>query len=241
MRALLFPLALFAAAPAAAQNALSFGAEAATDEVRRGLSWSAGRPVASGDAFVARGPLEASARIVSTRGTPRHGGADVVADVVAGIATNGPVQLRATAIGHFFAGAANRMDYFELGGSATYSLGPVRIDAGAIYAPEQSAIGGSNLYLNAGISAGIPLTPFTLSAAIGRSSGETSDAVRAARLRPLGSYTDWRLGVEFVQSPFTLGVDYVGTDIDQRATASSPYADLRHSGDRLVARARISF
>ncbi|WP_204283871.1 TorF family putative porin, partial [Klebsiella pneumoniae] len=66
-----------------------------------------------------------------------------------------------------------------------------------VYAPSQSAIGGDNLYLFASANAGIPATPLSASATLGHSTGSTDDPVRAARLRPLGDYTDWRLGMEY--------------------------------------------
>ena len=37
-----------------------------------------------------------------------------------------------------------------------------------------------------------------------------------------------------------IGIDYVGTDIEE-VPGVSQFADLRHSGDRVIGRARISF
>ncbi|MBB4841413.1 hypothetical protein HNP52_004515 [Sphingomonas kyeonggiensis] len=220
---------------------LSGGVELATDESRRGLSWSEGRVAASADALVALGALEASARIVSTRDSARHAGADAVADLELGAATDaGPFRLRGHVTAHVFTGARERMDYVELGGRASYTLGPLQLGAGAVYAPDQRAIGGDSLYVFASANAGVPRTPLSASASVGRSTGSTDDPLRSARLRPLGTYTDWRLGLEFNKFPFTLGVDYVGTNIDRGAT-SSPFADLGNSGDRVMGRVRLSF
>ncbi len=220
---------------------LSGGVELATDESRRGLSWSEGHVAASADALVALGALEASARIVSTRDSARHAGADAVADLELGaVADTGAFRLRGNVTAHVFAGARENMDYVELGGRASYTLGPLQLGAGAVYAPDQRAIGGDNLYVFASANAGIPMTPLSASASIGRSSGSTDDPIRAARLRPLGNYTDWKLGLEFNQFPFTLGVDYVGTNLG-RGTTSSPFADLGNSGDRVMGRLRFSF
>ncbi|WHU04444.1 TorF family putative porin [Sphingomonas sp. NIBR02145] len=220
---------------------LSGGVELATDESRRGLTWSEGRVAASADALVALGALDASARIVSTRDSTRHAGADAAADLELGAATDaGPFRLRGHVTAHVFTGARERMDYVELGGRASYTLGPLQLGAGAVYAPDQRAIGGDNLYVFASANAGVPATPLSASASIGRSSGTTDDPLRAARLRPLGTYTDWRLGLEFNKFPFTLGIDYVGTDFARRTT-SSPFADLGNSGDRVMGRVRLSF
>ncbi len=233
-------LALFSGVTAQAQS-LSGGVELATDESRRGLSWSGGRVAASADAQVSLGIADASVRIVSTRDAPRHAGADAVADLELGAATDaGPFRLRGQVIAHLFTGARERMDYFELGARASYTLGPLQLGAGAVYAPDQSAIGGDNLYLFASANAGIPATPLSASATLGRSTGSTEDPLRAARLRPLGDYTDWRLGLEYNRFPFTIGLDYVGTSFEHR-TSGSPFADLGHNGDRVVGRVRLAF
>jgi hypothetical protein len=231
-----------AALPAHAQL-VTGGAEITNDESRRGLSWSEGRVSTSADVAVdVIGIVDGSARLTMLRGSDRHGGADGVLDLEAGTGLGaGPVRFRVHGTGHVFVNAVERMDYLELGGSGSFTLGPVEVDAGLIYAPDQASIGGENLYLNMGARAGIPSTPLTVSARVGRTSGSTDDPRLAARLRPAGNYADWRLGVEYVAAPLTLGVDYVGTDIDRSQAIASPYSDIRHTGDRLIARARISF
>lgn len=232
---------LLVTAAAQAQSLPSVGVEATTDERRRGLSWSEGKASISGDAALTLGMIELDARVSALRGSVRHDGADAVADLGAAIVTDvGPFQLRGRAIGHVFAGAEQGMDYAEFGGDARYTLGPVELTAGALYAPPQRAIGGSNLYLSAQAVAGIPITPFTLVGGIGRSSGAVDDALRADRLRPGGTYVDWRLGVEHTTGPLTLALDYVGTDLnDDRGVTS--IGDRPHSGDRILGRARFAF
>lgn len=230
--------ALAAALPAAAQADVTAGVELATDENRRGLSWSAGRVAPSADISATLGALEASGRIVALRGSPRHGGADMVADLqIASGWDLGPVRLRGRGIAHVFAGARGRQDYVEVGGDAAYAIGPLQIDGGVLVAPAQRAVGGSNVHLFAGAAAGLPGTPVTLSAGIGHTNG--GSGARADRLRPGGDYTDWRLGAEFNRARLTLALDYVGTDISSdRAIAL--IGDPAHSGDRVVARARLA-
>ncbi|SOB87733.1 protein of unknown function (Gcw_chp) [Sphingomonas guangdongensis] len=229
------------AAPALGQSGPTIEAEVASDESRRGISWSEGRVAPAASIRLDRGALALGARVAATRDSARHAGAEAVVDVEGGyIADVGPLQLEARAIGHFFAGSAIGADYGEVAVGAGYLLGPARVTARATYAPDQHAIGGDNLYLNAGASLGIPATPFTVSAAVGRTTGSTDDPFRAARLRPAGDYTDWRVGVEHITGPLLIGVDYVGTDIDQRGPGL-PLADLRHSGDRLVGRVAFRF
>ncbi len=227
--------------PADAQSSPLAGVELSNDEVRRGLSWSEGRAALSADALVLLGPVEVSGRAATTRSSNRHAGADAVIDVALATAWNlGSFQMRTGATGHLFTGARDAMDYAEVGTSASYSYGPAQLTAGVDFAPSQDAIGGSNLYLYANANAGVPGTPFTLVAGLGHTSGTTTDPVQVQRLRPSGSYTNWRLGAEHRRGPLTLAVDYLGTDIGRGGFAGS-YADLAHAGDRILGRIRYDF
>jgi hypothetical protein len=211
--------------------------EATTDHRRRGLSWSEGKAAIDAIATLPVAErLTIEARATTLRDTPRHGGADLGIDVKGSyrLLDGGGWQLSAGTTGHFFAGAGG-MNYVELDGVAGYAIGPAQIDALISYAPAQSAIGGDNLYLGARASAGIPMTPFTVLAHVGRSTGNVDDPVRAARLRPGGDYTDWGVRVEQVIGKLAIGLRYSGTDIDQRAPVASPFADLRNAGDRVTA------
>lgn len=230
--------------PAAAQVDVQADVEIATDQRRRGLSWSGGAlaPAAGVRVELPTG-LDLGARLTATRGDPRHGGADAVVDPSLGWRVQaGAVRLDAFATAHLFARARAALDYGELGAAAAYSLGPAEAAVEARYAPSQAGIGGDNLYLRAGLAAGIPATPFTLTAAVGRSSGHADDPVRAARLRPGGRYHDWSIGVERVSGPLTLALLYTGTDIARRpANGESSYARRRHAGDRISARVSFGF
>ncbi len=231
-------LAVAGTGTAHAQALPTVGVEATTDERRRGLSWSGGDASVSADAALAIAGLDVSARIAALRSSSRHAGADAVADLTLGTGWNvSGVRLRASATGHLFAGARGGMDYWEVGGDASYTLGPLQVEAGLSLAPDQKAIGGGNLYLFAGANAGIPATPLTVSASIGRSTGD-DDRLRSDRLRPGGDYTDWRIGVEHVTGPLTLGVDYVATDLSRRREITA-IGDPWNSGDRLLARVRF--
>ena len=232
---------LTTAAPATAKTGIRASVEATTDERRRGLSWSEGRASISGEFGADLGGIETSVRVAATRGSVRHAGADAVIDADVGKSFDlGPFRVRGRAIGHFFVDAGRTMDYGELGADGSYSLGPVQVSAGAIWAPDQGAVGGDNLYLYAGANAGIPGTPFTVSAAVGRTTGDSDDPVRSARLRPDGDYTDWQIGVAHVVGPLTLAVDYVATDVDSSRVVS-PLGDRGNSGDRILARAALAF
>ncbi|MBB3347549.1 MULTISPECIES: TorF family putative porin [unclassified Sphingomonas] len=229
--------------PAAAQVAPHAGVEVATDERRRGLSWSDSQlaPAAWARIDLPSG-IDLGARVTGTRGDPRHGGADAVIEPTLGYSRlAGGFRLDGFVTGHLFTGAGGALDYGELGAGASYTLGPIEAGAEARYAPSQSAIGGDNLYLGVRGRVGIPATPWTLAASLGRSSGSVDDPVRAARLRPTGSYRDWSVGLEHITGPVTLALVYTGTDISDDAVVISPYAALDHAGDRIAARASIGF
>jgi len=224
---------------AQAQAKPAIEVSATTDERRRGLSWSDGDASASASVDLQLAGLNAGARVTALRGSARHAGADMVTDLTLGTGFDlSGARLSVSAIGHLFTGASEMMDYGEVAADASYTFGPLQVEAGANFAPSQSAIGGSNLYLFAGANAGIPATPFTLSASIGRSIG-SDDRLRSDRLRPGGDYTDWRIGVDHVTGPLTVGLDYTGTDLSDGAV--DPIGDRRNSGNRLLARAQFSF
>ncbi|WP_245829266.1 TorF family putative porin [Sphingomonas dokdonensis] len=231
-----------AALPALAQTGLGASVELATDERRRGISWSDGElsPAASVNVGVPFG-LDLDARVTATRGDPRHGGADAVFDLTGGFTRDIGSGLRVNgfATGHLFAGAAEALDYAELGLGASFALGPGEVGLDARYAPDQRAIGGDNLWVGARARVGVPATPFTFNASLGRSTGSVDDPRRAARLRPGGDYTDWSLGVDHITGPVSVGLLYTGTDIG--AVTPSPFANARDTGDRVTARLAISF
>lgn len=232
--------ALLSSTHAHAQS-FDVGAEAASDEVRAGISWSGGKASASADARLDFGVVDASARMVLLRGSRRQAGADAVADLAIGRDWNlGAVTLRTEAVGHVFAGAEQSMHFGELVLGARYGLGPLRLAATAWYAPRQSTIGGDNLHLRAGLDAGLPGLPVTLLASLGYTTGSGND-LRAARLRPGGDYADWKLGAEYTRFPLTFGLDYVGNSIARDLVTVSPFADLGSTGERVVARVRIAF
>ena len=229
-----------AASPAAAQQ-VDASLEIASDLRERGLSDSGGKATSAAAVGVQAGGLRADVRVASLRGSPRHGGADagVTAELSYRIERGG-WTLDFGGAGRLFAGAGGKSDYGELFAAATYLVGPVELGASAFYAPEQAAIGGDNLYLRARGRADLPGTPWSLAGHVGHSSGSVSDPLRAARLRPDGSYTDWSLGLEWTRGMFGAGLAYSDTDIE-RARVTSPFGDAANSGARLTASARILF
>lgn len=237
------PLMLAAAAPAFAQDSFDpdLTVEVTNDLRQRGLSASGGKASGAAALTVQRGAVGGEVRASALRGSARHGGADlgVEASVWAGTGQGG-WRFEAGGTVHAFPDAPGEFDYGELFASASYLLGPLDMNAGAFYAPEQRSIGGENLYLRARARASLPGRPWTLVAHVGRSSGQADDPVKAARLRPAGDYVDWSLGVEWTRGPLTAGLRYGDTDI-ARGDVRSPFADAGHAGARITGTVGFSF
>lgn len=228
-------LALILAATASPALAASFGVEASTDLRRRGLSWSDGKPAIEAFGSLPLGggfSLEGAA--ATLRDSPRHGGADLLVDAALRYTwTSDAWSVSGQVQGLGFIGATDQ-NYVNLRGAVARTIGPVQLQVATDWAPPQSAIGGSNLYFSGRASAGIPGTPITIGAGIGRSTGSDDGSGRTARLRPGGDYTDFRVDADYIRGAFTLGLSLTATTITQTpATADS--------GTRLLLRASLSF
>lgn len=219
------------AVPAAAQYAAgpSVTLDLASDDRRRGLSWSDGDPVLRGSLSVpiAEGfSLDGTA--TSLWGSDRHGGANAALDLGATyVRQAGGWRLSAEGRYHLFPGASGQA-YGEVGASAGFAIGPASVDLAGHYAPRQSAIGGDNLYLSSGAAFAIPGTALTLSGHVGRSSGTVRRADRAVRLRPGGRYWDHGIALDWYRGRWSAGLRYADTDLDGAAA--------RHAGASLIAR-----
>ncbi|MFC4593611.1 TorF family putative porin [Sphingobium tyrosinilyticum] len=224
-------IACASASPALAQyeSGVSATVEAASEERRRGLSWSDGEPVLRGSISmpVAKG-LSIEGATTSLWGSDRHGDADAVIDLGAVFARQfGGWSLSAEGRYHLFPGASGP-GYGEIGAGAAFLIGPASVDLSANYAPKQSAIGGDNLYLSASAVVGVPGTPLTVSARIGRSSGDVRDPVRAARLRPNGAYWDHGFNIDYLKGRWFAGLRYADSSIDGPGS--------HHAGATLIGR-----
>ncbi len=229
--------------PAQAQALLTASAslKAETDIRERGLSETDGKlgitlegtlPITSNIA------VDASAETL--RASARNGGSELGFQIAPHYVTSWRGwDLTAGVRGHVYADAGE-LDYVELEGSVSRTLGPAWLTLQSAYAPAQDAIGGDNLYVSANAGIGIPGSALSAYAGIGRTIGSTDNAVRAVRLRPDGDYTDWYLALERSHLNFTVGMELTGTSIDQSANRSTRYWD-RHTGTRLSGYMRVSF
>lgn len=101
-------------------------------------------------------------------------------------------------------------DFFEPYASVAHTLGPVTARVSAAYAPRQKALSvgngrEDNLYVAGDLSAGVPGTPVSLSAHLGRTSGPSYLSIG-------DGYTDWSLGASYTRGGLTFGLSYVDTD-----------------------------
>lgn len=211
-----------------------FQLEVASDERVRGLSWSEGKAAATLNSRLPMATdIELNASVTTLRGSLRHGGADALLRLGTGWSreVGAGWRLGLGATGYVFPGASG-YSYAEVEASAGYSLGPATLRAVLRYAPEQVAIGGSNLHVGLDADLGVPGTPVTLYGGVGHSRGSVSDPLRAQRLRPGGDYWDWSFGCEWVQGPAALGLKYTDTTV-------SPVG--RHAGARITGYVRLDF
>jgi hypothetical protein len=224
---------LISAAPAAAAG---FNLEASTDLRRHGLGWSDGRPAVEvwGTLTVADG-LSVEAGAATLRGSKRHGGADLLGEAALRYTRQaGPWTLWADAQGLGFAGASGQ-SYGQLRAGTALGIGPAQLSFQASWAPPQAAIGGSTIYMRGNASVGVPATPWTLRAGIGRSFGTDDGSGRSNRLRPGGAYTDVRVDADYVLGPLTLGASLTATTVNTGRIVAPD------SSTRLLFRAAIGF
>ncbi len=195
---------------------ISASATATSDYRYRGLSRSQGDPALQGQAYVELPSGPYLGVFGSTLGGSDQGAGDFEIDLIAGyeseLSSGLSLDIGAIYFGFAGDGAPPSLDglgdlgsYVEPFAAVSYTLGPVQAKVGAAYAPSQDSIGGDNLYVYGQASAGIPMTPVTLTAKLGRSDGSLAPGS--------GSYIDWSVGADYVLGPVTLGARYVDTDL----------------------------
>ena len=217
--------------------AASLNAEASTDMRRRGLGWSDGRAAVElwGSVPITNG-FSVEAGAATLRSSARHGGADLLGEAAVRLTRqSGAWTLWGEVQGVGFTGASHQ-NYAQLRAGGALGIGPVQVSVQTAFAPPQSAIGGSNLYVAGRASVGIPGTPVTLAAGMGHSTGSDDGSGRSQRLRPGGDYSDFRLDIDYVVSGITLGASATTTTI-----AKTGRRNAADGGTRVLFRAAISF
>lgn len=227
MRMWLFA-ALLVATPAAAQDfdtgvpsavTVEGSATARTDYRFRGVSQSDEEPAAQASVAVRHESGLAAGAFLSTqqgrdRNDPLFGTGDVRAELFASYSRPLTSGLRGEmgATAYLFPDrlAGRDSNFVEPYAALSYDLGPAQARVTAAWAPAgQDALGrDDSFYLSGDLVVGVPTTPFTVTAHLGRTEG--SLARRGGFLDD--DRVDWSVGVEGVRGPFVGGLRYVDTD-----------------------------
>lgn len=184
---------------------VSGNVEIANDYRFRGFSRSQEEPVVQADLDVTlpvsdRTSLFSGGLGTLTKSNPNYGA--IQAQVYAGVEQEvGAFRLTFGGRGYVFPDVSGK-DYYELFGSGQTRFGPLSAKFGVAFAPDQQSNGGKRgIYVYSDVDAGIPGTPLT----VGSHLGWEDNALFRDKL-------DWSLGVTYVRSPFSLGLDYVDTN-----------------------------
>ncbi len=219
------------AGPVAAVT-LDASADVVSDYRFRGVSLSDRQPVVEGSVEGLAGPWFAGVEAISasrTRSPYRPSAIDAEVDVSAGWSRSVGLLTPAAGVIAYLRPGGGEAANGEVFASLAGALGPATLTVGGNYAPGQAAAHGGNLYLFTRAAAGIPGTPLTLRAAVGREAG----AFAGGRTK-----LDYRGGVEArVARVITLGLDYVGNDLP----TTGPGRVERNREDGFVVRAGVRF
>jgi len=163
-------------------------------------------------------------------GWGQFGGANMELDLIGGYKHSfGGTTVDVGLTWYMYPGGSDKTDFAEPYVKLSHTLGPVSLLAGVAYAPEQQALGNwsntpesrigdkeDNLYVWGDASAGVPGTALTVKGHVGYSNGNPGLGPNGTSVTPTGSYVDYLVGADYVLSPVTLGVAFVGTDIKWR-------------------------
>lgn len=190
---------------------VSGGVSLLSDYRFRGISRSNKRPALQGSATLDHVSGLYGAVSASTVSDYVFDGSDAQIDLAAGYRkTIDGTTFDVGVLYYIHPGANGASDFVEPYAALSYLLGPATATARVAYAPKQAALSvgdgrEDNLYLAGDLSVGIPTTPVSLSAHLGRTFGPSALSIDRA-------YTDWSLGAAYTMRGVTFGVRYVDTD-----------------------------
>lgn len=194
------------------------------------------------------------------------GGQNMELDLIAGykFPVGGSGTLDVGATWYMYPRGFDNTDFIEPYAKLSGTLGPASLTAGVAYAPKQEALGAwssngtlaaagiydnpgdknDNLYIWGDISSAVPNTGLTAKAHIGYSNGNEGLGPFATSVAPTGEYVDWLIGADYVipNTPLTLGIAYVDTDISERDAAYlQPSFSKGQDGTGSIADAQVVF
>jgi uncharacterized protein (TIGR02001 family) len=160
-------------------------------------------------------------------GWGQFGGANMELDLIGGFKKSfGAATVDVGLTWYMYPGGSDITDFAEPYVKVSGIVGPVSLLAGVAYAPSQEALGNwsntpqsrlgdkeDNLYIWGDVAAAVPGTGLTVKGHVGYSDGNPGLGPNGTSIAPTGKYVDYLVGADYVISPVTLGVAYVGTDI----------------------------
>jgi uncharacterized protein (TIGR02001 family) len=145
--------------------------------------------------------------------TATSNGSSQEIDVTAGFSKAfGAITPTVGVIGYIYPGGHD-VAYYEPFVSVAGAVGPVSVTLGANYAPNQGNTTEDNIYLYTLGAVGIPNTPVTLKASVGYENG-AFDYGSSSKI-------DYMVGADFKYKFLTVGVQYIGNNLDRNSFASS--------------------
>lgn len=163
-------------------------------------------------------------------GWGQFGGSNMELDLIGGYKKSfGGATVDVGLTWYMYPGGSDITDFGEPYVKVSGVVGPVSLLAGVAYAPKQEALGNwsntpqsrigdkeDNLYVWGDIASAVPGTGLTVKGHLGYSDGNPGLGPNGTSIAPTGKYLDYLVGADYVISPVTLGVAYVGTDIKTR-------------------------
>lgn len=191
---------------------VSGGATLVSDYRYRGVSQTDKRPAVQGSLTVAHQSGLYASIWGSSIDDYVANGSDQEIDLSVGFKkTSGATTFDLGVLYYYYPGSGGaNTDFVEPYVAVSHTFGPVTAKALAAYAPKQNALTvgigkEDNLYLAGDLSAGVPNTPFSVTAHIGRSFGPSYITLGKA-------HTDWSLGASATWKNLTAGLAYVDTE-----------------------------
>jgi uncharacterized protein (TIGR02001 family) len=148
-----------------------------------------------------------------------NGGANLELDLYGGYAGQAAgIDYSVTFLGYVYPGVKGS-NYYELKGTAAKTLGPATLELTVAWVPDQQSFPGDNVYVGAAASVGVPNTPVSLRAAVGRETGGYDNK------------WDWEAGASYTFGKLTAAVSYIdsnygGVDEAGRAGRGAVVASL---------------
>lgn len=129
-----------------------------------------------------------------------YGGANVELDFYGGYAGSAAgLDYSFTFLGYVYPGG-HGVNYYELKGAVGKTIGPASVELALFWVPDQDSYPGDNIYTSISADVGVPNTPFTISAAVGRETGGYDEK------------WDWQAGVSYNFDRFTASVAYIDSN-----------------------------